>query len=96
MDYGYFKQRDMTQLQKTGGIIEELDEEKVEVDVESMEGVGKKKTYVEVLLKVVINTVGTHSKPKNTDNNKIMEPLRPIVVCVGTIKLKVERIFTLK
>ena len=33
MDYGYFKQRDMTQLQKTGGIIEELDEEKVEVDV---------------------------------------------------------------
>ena len=36
---------------------------------------GKKKTYVEVLLKVVTNTVGTHSKPKNTDNNKIMEPL---------------------
>ena len=65
----------MTQLQKTGGIIEELDEEKVEVDVESKEGVGKKKTYVEVLLKVVTNTVGTHSKPKNTDKYKIMEPL---------------------
>ena len=75
VDYGYFKQRDMTQLQKTGGIIEELDEEKVEVDVKSKEGVGKKKTYVEVLLKVVTNTVGTHSKPKNTDKYKIMEPL---------------------
>ena len=41
MDYGYFKPRDMTQLQKTGAIIEELDEEKVEVDVESI-GVEKK------------------------------------------------------
>ena len=39
MDYGYFKPRDITQLQKTGGITEELDQEKVTVDAESIEGV---------------------------------------------------------
>ena len=27
-----------------------------------------------MLLKVVTNTVGTHSKPKNTDKNKTIEP----------------------
>ena len=64
VDYGYFKPRDMTQLQKTGGIIEELDEGKVEDDVESLEGKGKKKTFTKVLSKVVTNTVGTHSKQK--------------------------------
>ena len=98
VDYGYFKPRDMTQLQQTGGIIKGLDEEKVEVDVESIQGVGKKRTHAEVLSKVVKNTVGTHSKPKNTDKTKSWNVmfLRPIVVCVGTIKLKVGRIFTLK
>ena len=55
-------------------IFEELDEEKNEVDVESIEGVEKKKTYAEVLSKVVTNTIETHSKPKNIDKNKIMEP----------------------
>ena len=39
VDNGYFKSRDITQLQKTQGIIEELDQEKVTVDVESIEGV---------------------------------------------------------
>ena len=74
VDYGYFKPRDMKELQMSGGIIEELDGEKVEVDVESIEEVGKKIIYAEVLSKVVTNTVRTHSKPKNTDKNKIMEP----------------------
>ena len=73
MDCGYFKPRDMTQLQKTGGITEELDQEKVAVDVESTKGVERKRTYAEVLSKVVTNTVGTNSNPKNTDKNKIME-----------------------
>ena len=44
MDYRYFKPRDMTQLQKTGGITEELDQEKVTVDVESIKGVERKRT----------------------------------------------------
>ena len=39
VDYRYFKSRDIIQLQKTGTIIEELDQEKVTVDVESTEGV---------------------------------------------------------
>ena len=39
VDYGYFKPRDMTQLQKTGKIIEELDQVKVTGDVDSIEGV---------------------------------------------------------
>ena len=61
VDYGYYKPRDMTQLQKTGGIVEELDQEKVRVNVESLEWVGRKRTYVKVLSKVVSNTVGTSS-----------------------------------
>ena len=51
----------MTQLQKTVGIVQELDQEKVRVNVESLEWVGKKKTYAEVLLKVGSNTIGTNS-----------------------------------
>ena len=47
VDYRYFKPRDMTQLQKTGGITEELHQEKVTVDVESIKGVEKKRTYAE-------------------------------------------------
>ena len=48
----------MTQLQKTGGIIEELDEEKVEVDVKSKEGVGKK----ENIWRGVIESSYKHSR----------------------------------
>ena len=98
VDYGYFKARDMTQLQMTGQILEELVEEKAKIDVGSIEGVEKKRTYTEVLLKVVTNTIETNSKPKNTDKYKIMEPniLRPIAVFVGTIKLEVGRIFYLQ
>ena len=47
MDYRYFKPRDMTQLQETGGITEELHQEKVTVDVESIKGVERKRTYAE-------------------------------------------------
>ena len=61
VDYRYYKPRDMTQLQKTGGIVEELDQEKVRVNVESLEWVGRKRTYVKVLSKVVSNTVGASS-----------------------------------
>ena len=98
VDYGYFKPRDMTQLQMTDQILEELVEEKAKIDVGSIEGVEKKRTYTEVLLKVVTNTIGTNSKPKNTDKYKIMESniLRPIAVFVGTIKLEVGRIFYLQ
>ena len=72
VDYGYFKPRDMTQLQETGGITEELDQKEVTVDADSIKGVERKRTYAEVLSKVVTNTVGTKSNPKNTDKNKIM------------------------
>ena len=58
VDYGYFKPRDMTQLQKTDAIIEELDEEKVEVDVESTEGVEKK----EIICRGVIESSYKHSR----------------------------------
>ena len=64
----------MTRLQKTGGIIEELDQEKVTFDVKSIKRVERKRTYAELLSKVVSNTVGTNSKPKNTDKKKTMEP----------------------
>ena len=37
VDHGCFKPRNMIELQKTGGIIEELNQEKVTVDVESLE-----------------------------------------------------------
>ena len=98
VDYGYFKPRAMTQLQMTDQILEELVEEKAKIDVGSIEGVEKKRTYTEVLLKVVTNTIGTNSKPKNTDKYKIMKSniLRPIAVFVGTIKLEVGRIFYLQ
>ena len=76
MNYGHFKSKryDSTTKQKTGGITEELNQEKVTVNVESIVGVERKITYVEVLSKIVTNTVVTNSKPKNTDKDKIMEP----------------------
>ena len=58
VDYGYFKPRDMTQLQKTGGIMEELDEGKFEDDVESIEGKGKK----ENIYRGVIESSYKHSR----------------------------------
>ena len=57
VDYEYLKPRDMTQLRTTGGIIEESNQEKVTVDVESIEGVERKVTHVEVLSKVVCRGV---------------------------------------
>ena len=76
VNYGYFKSKryDSTAKQKTGGITEELNQEKVTVNVESIVGVERKITYAEVLSKIVTNTVVTNSKPKNTDKDKIMEP----------------------
>ena len=62
----------MTQLQKTGGIVVVLNQEKVTVNVESLEGVERKRTYAEVLSKVVTNRVATNSKLKNIDKDKIM------------------------
>ena len=60
----------MTQLQKTGGIMQELDQEKGTVDAESIEEVERKITYADVLSKVVTNTVGTNSNPKSTDKKQ--------------------------
>ena len=57
-----------------GGITEELNQEKVTVNVVSLEGVERKRTYAEALSKVVTNTVVTNSRPKNSDRDKIMEP----------------------
>ena len=63
---------------------------KVAINVESLEGVERQRTYVEVLSKVVANTVVTNSKPKNTNKNKTMNWmfLRPILVCVGAQKIE--------
>ena len=60
MNYGQFIPKDITQLLKNGGIIGELDQEKVTVDIESIEGVERKRTYAEVLSKIVTNTAGTN------------------------------------
>ena len=59
-NYGQFKPKDITQLLKNGGITGELDQEKVTVDIESIEGVERKRTYAEVLSKIVTNTAGTN------------------------------------
>ena len=74
VDYGYFKQKNLTQRQKIGGLNEELNQEKVTLNLVSLEGVELKRTYAEVLSKVVTKTVVTNLRPKNTDRDKIMEP----------------------
>ena len=51
-----------------------MNQEKVTVNVVSLEGVERKGIYAEVLSKVVTNTVVTNSRPKNTDRDKIIEP----------------------
>ena len=74
VNHGYFKPKDLTQRQKIGGINKELNQEKVTVNVVSLEGVESKRTYAEVLSKVVTKTVVTNSRLKNIDRDKIMEP----------------------
>ena len=74
VDYGYFQSNDMAQLQTTGGIIEELNQEKITVNVDSLEGVEGETAYAKVPSKVDTNSVVTNSKPKNTNKDKIMEP----------------------
>ena len=54
-------------------IIEELNQKKLTVNVESLEGLEKRRTFGEVLTKVVTNTVITNSKMKNTAEEKSME-----------------------
>ena len=54
-------------------IIEKLNQKKLTVNVESLEGLEKRRTFGEVLTKVVTNTVITNSKMKNTDEEKSME-----------------------
>ena len=71
VDYGYFKSKDMTQLQTTRGIIEELNWEKITVNVEPLEGVERKTVYAKVLSKVVTNIEATNSRPNNTKKDKI-------------------------
>ena len=63
----------MTQLQRSGGIVEKLNQEKFTANAESLEGVERKKTYAEVQSKVVPNTVLTYLKLENTDKDKTME-----------------------
>ena len=76
VDYGYFKPKDLSQLQKTGEIIEELNQEMVKVDIETLRKVGKKETICRNAIKSSYkNTVETNSKPKSTDKNEIMEPV---------------------
>ena len=70
VDYGYFKPNNLTQRQKIGGINEELNQEKVTLNLVSLEGVERKRTYAEVLSKVVTKTVVTNLRPKNTDRDK--------------------------
>ena len=48
-------------------IIEELNQKKLTVNVESLEGLESRRTFGEVLTKVVTNTVITNSKMKNID-----------------------------
>ena len=63
---------DMTQLQETGGIVEELNQEKVTVNVESLKRVGRKRTYAEVLSNIVTNTVVNEFKVEKSDKDNIM------------------------
>ena len=51
-----------------------LNQEKVTVNVESLEGMERKRIYAEVLSEVVTNTVVTNLKLKYTNKDNIMEP----------------------
>ena len=62
----------MTQLQETGGIVEELNQEKVAVNVESLKRVERKRTYAEVLSNIVTNTVVNEFKAEKSDTDNIM------------------------
>ena len=62
----------MTQLQETGGIVEELNQEKVTVNVESLKRVERKRTYAEVLSNIVTNTVVNEFKVEKSDKDNIM------------------------
>ena len=62
----------MTQLQETGGIVEELNQEKVTVNVESLKRVERKRTYAEVLSNIVTNTVVNEFKAEKSDKDNIM------------------------
>ena len=62
----------MTQLQETGGIVEELNQEKVTVNVESLKRVERKRTYAEVLSNIVKNTVVNEFKAEKSDKDNIM------------------------
>ena len=75
MDYGYFKSKDITQLQTIRGIIEELNWEKITVIVKFLEGVERKTVYAKVLSKVVTNIEATNSRPKNTNKDKIKKQI---------------------
>ena len=75
MDYGYFKSKDITQLQTIRGIIEELNWEKITVNVKFLEGVERKTVYAKVLSKVVTNLEATNSRPKNTNKDKIKKQI---------------------
>ena len=75
MDYGYFKSKDITQLQTIRGIIEELNWEKITVNVKFLEGVERKTVYAKVLSKVVTNIEATNSRPKNTNKDKIKKQI---------------------
>ena len=63
---------DMTQLQETGGIVEELNQEKVTVNLESLKQVERKRTYAEVLSNIVTNTVVNEFKAEKSDKDNIM------------------------
>ena len=63
---------DMTQLQETGGIVEELNQEKVTVNAESLKRVERKRTYAEVLSNIVTNTVVNEFKAEKSDKDNIM------------------------
>ena len=62
----------MTQLQETGGIVEELNQEKVTVNAESLKRVERKRTYAEVLSNIVTNTVVNEFKAEKSDKDNIM------------------------
>ena len=62
----------MTQLQETGGIVEELNQEKVTVNVESLKRVERKRAYAEVLSNIVTNTVVNEFKAEKSDKDNIM------------------------
>ena len=62
----------MTQLQETGGIVEELNQEKVTVNLESLKQVERKRTYAEVLSNIVTNTVVKEFKAEKSDKDNIM------------------------